>query len=86
VLEPAAFGAPVAFGARFEASRDARLLAAAGGGAPARDAAELAELLSGWLADPARGERAGERAREMVRSGLGAAARSGALVERLLFH
>jgi 3-deoxy-D-manno-octulosonic-acid transferase len=86
VLEPAAFGAPVAFGPRFEASRDARLLSVAGGGAPVRDTAELAELLSGWLGERAMSDAAGGRAREMVRSGLGAAARSGALVERLLFH
>jgi 3-deoxy-D-manno-octulosonic-acid transferase len=86
VLEPAAFGAPVAFGPRFEASRDARLLAAAGGGAHARDVAGLGALLSEWLREPAARHRAGESAREVVRSGLGAAARSGALVERLLFR
>jgi 3-deoxy-D-manno-octulosonic-acid transferase len=86
VLEPAAFGAPVVFGPRFEASRDARLLAGAHGGVPARDLGELAKILSGWLGEPATRDRAGESAREVVRSGLGAAARSSALVERLLFH
>lgn len=86
VLEPAAFGAPVVFGPRFEASRDARFLEGAGGGAPARDAAELATILSDWLGDATARDRAGERAREVVSSGLGAAARSHALVERLLFH
>ncbi|HEX6536175.1 MAG TPA: glycosyltransferase N-terminal domain-containing protein [Gemmatimonadaceae bacterium] len=84
VLEPAAFGAPVAFGSGFAASRDARLLIRAGGGASAGDAAALATVLVRWLGDPgARGE-AGERAREMVREGLGAADRSTALVEGLL--
>jgi 3-deoxy-D-manno-octulosonic-acid transferase len=86
VLEPAAFGAPVAFGPRFEASRDARLLAAVGGGAHADHVHALTALLSNWLGDAAARERAGASAREVVRSGLGAAARSSALVERLLYH
>jgi 3-deoxy-D-manno-octulosonic-acid transferase len=85
VLEPAAFGAPVAFGPRFEASRDARLLAAAGGGAHAADTAGMVAILDRWLGDPAAREDAGERARGVVRAGLGAADRSCALVERLLF-
>lgn len=86
VLEPAAFGAPVAFGPRFEASRDALLLDDARGGAPVHDANDLADILCEWLGGPAVRDRAGERAREVVRAGLGAAARSSALVERLLFH
>ncbi len=85
VLEPAAFGAPVLFGPRFESSRDARLLEDSGGGAHVRDAGELSARLSAWLEDGAARERAGEAAREVVRSGLGAAMRSSALVERLLF-
>jgi 3-deoxy-D-manno-octulosonic-acid transferase len=85
VLEPAAFGAPVAFGPRFASSRDARLLEKSGGGAHARDAAELARIVSEWLGDRSARERAGGKARDIVRSGLGAAERSGALVERLLF-
>jgi 3-deoxy-D-manno-octulosonic-acid transferase len=86
VLEPAAFGAPVAFGPRFEASRDARLLADARGGAPVHDRGGLANTLYGWLGSPEARARAGENARDVVRSGLGAAARSSALVERLLFR
>ncbi len=85
VLEPAAFGAPVAFGPRFAASRDARLLDESGGGAHASDAVELAGVLSAWLRDRSVREQAGARARDTVRSGLGAAGRSSALVERLLF-
>lgn len=85
VLEPAAFGAPVVFGPRFGASRDARLLEESGGGAHARDAAGLAAILTSWLGDRGARDAAGERARELVRSGLGAAARASALVERLLF-
>ncbi|HEU4586251.1 MAG TPA: glycosyltransferase N-terminal domain-containing protein [Gemmatimonadaceae bacterium] len=85
VLEPAAFGAPVAFGPRFISSRDARLLDESGGGAHASDAAMLAGMLSEWLGDRSARERAGGKARDIVRSGLGAAERSSALVQRLLF-
>lgn len=84
VLEPAAYGAPVAFGPRFRASRDARLLDASGGGAHAAAVREMAALLTRWLADPSERERAGALARGVVESGLGAAERSSALVERLL--
>lgn len=84
VLEPAAFGAPVAFGPRHGMSRDALLLLASGGGAAAGDAASLAQVLGDWLADPAVRQEAGDAAREMVRAGLGAADRSAALVEGLL--
>lgn len=85
VLEPAAFGAPVAFGPRFVSSRDARLLEESGGGAHAHDAEALAGMLSEWLSDRSARERTGGKAREVVRSGLGAAERSSALVERLIF-
>ena len=85
VLEPAAYGAPVAFGPRFESSRDARLLARAGGGAHAADVVGMIAILAGWLTDRAARVEAGERARGLVESGLGAADRSSALVERLTF-
>ncbi|HEU4563630.1 MAG TPA: glycosyltransferase N-terminal domain-containing protein [Gemmatimonadaceae bacterium] len=84
VLEPAAFGAPVLFGPRFHASRDARLLIAAGGGAAATDAPSILRLLERWLPDPDARGAAGARARDLVRHGLGAADRSLALIERLL--
>jgi len=84
VLEPAAFGAPVAFGPRCERSRDAMLLAKAGGGIAVPSATALAGALIGWLrAEPNR-RAAGDRALAVVRSGLGAAERSTRLVERLL--
>lgn len=85
VLEPAAFAAPVLFGPRFDSSRDARLLEDSGGGAHARDVRELADRLAGLWSDHDVRQRAGEAAREVVRSGLGAAMRTSALVERLLF-
>ena len=84
VLEPAAFGAPVLFGPRHHASRDAALLLAAAAAAAPPDAAALGRALAAWLADPAAGQAAGDRAREVVRSGLGAAERSYALVAQLL--
>jgi len=85
VLEPAAFGAPVAFGPRFGNARDAALLAERGGGAPVSNVDETARLLEHWLGTPADCRDAGARARALVESGVGAADRSLALVERLLF-
>jgi 3-deoxy-D-manno-octulosonic-acid transferase len=84
VLEPAAFGAPVLFGPRYTASRDARLLVAAGGGMSASDGAGIGRQLTTWLAGGAARADAGGRARALVRSGLGAARRSFELVTRLL--
>ena len=84
VLEPAAFGAPVAFGPRCDRSRDAMLLVKAGGGVAVPHATALGGALIGWLhSEPAR-RAAGERALAVVRNGLGAADRSARLVERLL--
>jgi 3-deoxy-D-manno-octulosonic-acid transferase len=84
VLEPAAFGAPVVFGPRFTGSRDAHLLIAAGGGQSAWDSASLAQVSVAWLGDDGARQAAGTRARDVVRSGLGAAERSLQLVESLL--
>lgn len=84
VLEPAAFGAPVLFGPRYGASRDACLLRDAGGGEPASSPAEIAARLSRWFEDDGARAASGVRARHLVERGLGAAARSAALVERLL--
>lgn len=84
VIEPAAFGVPVAFGPRHTMSREAGLLLAAGGGATARTSRALAEVLTQWLGDQQKREREGQRAREVVRAELGATARSVALVEELL--
>lgn len=84
VLEPAAFGAPVLFGPRFQNSRDAALLAQRHGGAVIGDAAEMERRLRFWITDPRARREAGDYARALVRSGVGAAERSFALVERLL--
>lgn len=84
VLEPAAFGAPVTFGPRWQGSRDAGLLASGGGGASAADEYELTRHLVGWLGDPAARAEAGGKARATVENGLGAAERSFELVNALL--
>jgi 3-deoxy-D-manno-octulosonic-acid transferase len=84
VLEPAAFGAPVLYGPRFQNSRDAALLAQRHGGAPVADAAETERRLRFWITDATARREAGDFARALVRSGVGAAERSFALVDRLL--
>ena len=84
VLEPAAFGAPVLFGPRYAGSRDARLLIDADAALATPDAAALEESLERWLAGPDERVAAGQAARAVVHRGLGAAARSYALVAELL--
>ncbi len=86
VLEPAAFGAPVVFGPTFTNSRDAELLQEADGGMSVRGAAEAVDVLIRWLGNPTSARAAGALAREVVQAGVGAAARSFALVEDLLHH
>lgn len=84
VLEPAAFGAPVAFGPLHGNSREASLLLAAGAGHAAPTSDALAAVLRGWLGDRVARERAGAAARGVVSDGLGAAERSYAILQRLL--
>ncbi len=84
VIEPAAFGIPVAFGPRHDMSREAGLLLAAGGGASVTSARALTEVLSQWLGDAKKRQREGERARAVVQQELGATDRSVALVEALV--
>lgn len=84
VLEPAAFGAPVAFGPRHSNSRDAVLLHRSRGGDSVATADETIEVLQQWLGDPAAREAAGAAARAFVQRGLGAGERSYELVMELL--
>jgi len=84
VLEPAAFGVPVLFGPQHENSRDAALLAQRGGGASVSNESDVVRRARGWIVDPATRRDAGNYARALVRSGLGAAERSFELVNRLL--
>ncbi len=88
VLEPAAWGVPVAFGPRWRESRDAALLLE-GGAAGALDggtraAGMLAELWRGWIEDDAGRRAAGNRARDIVARGRGAASRSAELLAQLI--
>lgn len=84
VLEPAAFGVPVLFGPRHTMSRDAGLLIRHRGARSAGDLSALAAALTEWSIDRADRAAAGEHALATVRGGLGAAARSLAVVESLL--
>ncbi len=84
VLEPAAYGIPVAFGPRHLNSRDAGLLLAAGGGSSVANVATATRTLEGWLADETAARAAGARARAVVESGLGAAERAYELVRTLV--
>ena len=83
VLEPAAWGVPVAFGPRWRDSRDAELLLEGGAAAALDDsaAAVLAETGSGGYDDP--GGRGGPRARDRG-GGLGAARRSAEMLAGLI--
>jgi 3-deoxy-D-manno-octulosonic-acid transferase len=84
VLEPAAFGVPVFFGPRHETSRDAAVLIAEDAGASVTDGSAIAARLEALLTRPDTRGAEGERARRIVEKGLGASARSIALVTGLL--
>jgi 3-deoxy-D-manno-octulosonic-acid transferase len=84
VLEPAAYGAPVLFGPRHSASRDAGLLLAAGAAQSVVDSAQLTETLRLWIDDSNRRRTAGAAARRIVEENAGATERSVALIETLL--
>jgi len=89
VLEPAAWGRPVAFGPHWRNSRDAGLLLSAGAaialpGSAEQGAGALADWWLAALADPARQRAAGERALQVVERGLGAARRSAELLAELI--
>jgi 3-deoxy-D-manno-octulosonic-acid transferase len=84
VLEPAAFGTPVIFGPQHENSRDATLLEQRGGGVSVSSEGDMARRLRLWTTESAARHEAGDYARALVRSGIGAAERSFELVDRLL--
>ena len=86
VIEPAAFGAPVTFGPRHGASRDAALLLTAGGASAVADAPALHRILERWCdpADPSARRNTGDAARAVVARNVGAADASTALVLSLL--
>ncbi|MDF1501987.1 glycosyltransferase N-terminal domain-containing protein, partial [Roseisolibacter sp. H3M3-2] len=84
VLEPAAYGLPVAFGPGHGDSRDAGLLLAAGGATAAATPRTLAELLRRWRTSDSLRRRAADAARAVERAVLGADGRALALVRELL--
>lgn len=89
VLEPAAWGLPVAFGPRWRQSRDAAALLDAGGaraltGRGEAAVEELVGIWSGWIEREEERRAAGERARAMVERGRGASARTAALLAGLI--
>jgi 3-deoxy-D-manno-octulosonic-acid transferase len=89
VLEPAAWGIPVAFGPRWRDSRDAMLLID-GGAAVALPAAgtagvaAMAETWERWLADEDHRRAQGAHAAAVVAEGLGAARRSAEMLVELI--
>ena len=84
VIEPAAFGVPVLFGPRSQASRDAGLLLEAGGGVRVTDGPSLGAAARRWLTDETARATAGAAARAVVERGRGAAERSVVLLLDLL--
>jgi 3-deoxy-D-manno-octulosonic-acid transferase len=84
VIEPAAFGAPVLFGPRYQMSRDARLLLQNGGAISVANERAFVTTATRWLKDDRARTEAGDSARTVVREGLGAADRAFALVAHLL--
>jgi 3-deoxy-D-manno-octulosonic-acid transferase len=89
VLEPAAWGVPVAFGPNWGESRDAHLLLHAKAGIalpPARagGAAGLARHWNGWIGNEEERAAEGRRAAAVVAGGLGAARRSAAMLAELI--
>lgn len=84
VLEPASYGAPVLFGPQHHKSRDALMLIASDGARAVSGAAQLEAAMVELLTDPERSRRVGDNAKDTVRRGTGAAAKSLALVERLM--
>lgn len=87
VLEPAAWGIPVAFGPHWRNSRDAALLLDAGAAValPQRSGARaLAERWAGWIQAGMDREGRGRRGREIVEQNRGASDRSAALLADLI--
>jgi 3-deoxy-D-manno-octulosonic-acid transferase len=83
VIEPAAFGVPVIYGATHARRRDAELLLAAGGAAAVDSAASLERALAEWLPEAKR-KAAGARALAVVSREAGASERTYALLTALM--
>jgi 3-deoxy-D-manno-octulosonic-acid transferase len=89
VLEPAAWGVPLAFGPRWRESRDAGLLLAAGAAEALPDDGEagitrMVKIWEQWLTDEPRRREQGTRAAAIVLEGRGAAGRSADVLAELI--
>jgi 3-deoxy-D-manno-octulosonic-acid transferase len=89
VLEPAAWGIPVAFGPRWRNSRDAWLLLTAKAGVslpadPTAAARALAQHWERWIREPEVRQAEGRRAREVIDQGVGASERSAAMLTEII--
>jgi 3-deoxy-D-manno-octulosonic-acid transferase len=84
VLEPAAWGVPIAIGPRDRGIREAQLLAEAGALHRVTTAGDLSALWLQWFGAPAQPRTAGRSARAVVERDRGAARRSAELVVGLL--
>ena len=83
VIEPAAFGVPVIYGATHARRRDAELLLAAGGAAAIDNAASLERAVTAWLPEAKR-KTAGANALAVVNEEAGASERTYALLTALV--
>jgi 3-deoxy-D-manno-octulosonic-acid transferase len=85
MIEPAAYGAAVAFGPKTRNFREVVEALLAGEGAKVvRDGAELTGFVKRCLEEPAFADRLGEHARRVVAAQLGATARTADLLDALL--
>ena len=84
ILEPAAFGIPVAFGPQHLNSRDAQIMLAAAGASAVSTGRALAELFRRWRTSDTLRAQTGAAARRVVEAGLAADRRTWALVAALL--
>ena len=87
VIEPAAWGIPVAFGPSWDYSRDAGELLRAGGASALGTEDPVTDLVAvwrAWLLNDETRRAMGERALRVVQDGVGAAERSAQLIDRVL--
>jgi len=84
VLEPAAAGTPVVFGPRHENARAAWELLHRGGAKIARNADDLASVITRWLRDEPERMRTGEVGRGYIERHRGAASRTAVLLDELI--
>lgn len=87
MIEPAAYGAAVSFGPKTRNFRDVvEALLLADGASVVHDGDQLTAFVRRCLEDPAFAEGLGQNAQRVVRSQLGATARTVDLLDELLSH